>query len=504
MPELVGDSDFVAPLEPGDDDLATHAAAPFLDEALASTGSARIVDDAWAIATLQERRLDGIHSLMLVDEVALVAVPDAAHRPWEVRETAVPDPIPPAVPAEIVDPCGPAEASFEDCDRPPTVASVSPASGFRSVATPVVIEGSGFVPGPIRVEFDGLPAQDVVVLRDGVLTCRTPADSSPSDGRRGPVAVTVVNPDGQATLAAGFVLLEDPPGPSLPQQLTVAELAAADLVPLRSIQAALVRMCHGRADMLALLDLPAHFRAADAIAWQADLRTALGLPGRRGPGDTDLPVDPSYAAAYHPWVLVSPDGAGSPLRASPPDGAVAGLIAARELARGAWIAPANDALRDAQGLALDLSRDEWAILFPEQLNIIRREAADFRPMSAHTLGDVAELRQVSTRRLLILLRKAVLERGADYVFETNHERFRQGVAATLTALLRRMDEAGAFAGATPEQSFQVDTGPAVNPPEDVDRGRFVAVIKVAPSQPAEFITVALTRTGQGSLQVSGV
>jgi phage tail sheath protein FI len=67
-----------------------------------------------------------------------------------------------------------------------------------------------------------------------------------------------------------------------------------------------------------------------------------------------------------------------------------------------------------------------------------------------------------------------------------------------------MDEAGAFAGATPEQSFQVDTGPAVNPPEDVDRGRFVAVIKVAPSQPAEFITVALTRTGQGSLQVSGV
>jgi phage tail sheath protein FI len=44
----------------------------------------------------------------------------------------------------------------------------------------------------------------------------------------------------------------------------------------------------------------------------------------------------------------------------------------------------------------------------------------------------------------------------------------------------------------------------VNPPEEVDRGRFVAVIQVAPSVPAEFITVALTRTAQGSLQIASV
>ena len=504
LPELVGEGDFVGPVVLGDDDLAIHTAAPFLDARLATVAPGRIVDEAFDQATIRERRLDGIHSIVLVDEVAMLAVPDAAHRPWQLRATALPEAVPPAVPEAIDDPCAPDEAAFEDCIRLPTVASVTPTAGFRSVSTPVLIEGSGFLPGPVSVTFDGLPALGVVVIRDGVLTCRTPPDSSPPSGQRGAVDVSVVNPDGAAVLSDGFVYLVDPGGPELPEQLTVAELDDADLLPLRSIQAALIRLCHGRGDILGLLDLPAHFRVRESLEWQADLRNSLGLARRRGPGDRDLPVDPSYAAVYHPWVIVAPAGAATPLRVTPPDGAIAGLIAARELARGAWIAPANDALRDVQGLSLDLTRDEWATLFPEQLNLIRREAADFRPMSAHTLSDVAELRQISTRRLLMLLRKAALERGMDYVFETNHDRFRQGVAAALAALLRRMNDAGAFAGATPDESFRVDTGPAVNPPEEVDRGRFVAVIQVAPSVPAEFITVALTRTAQGSLQIASV
>ena len=47
-------------------------------------------------------------------------------------------------------------------------------------------------------------------------------------------------------------------------------------------------------------------------------------------------------------------------------------------------------------------------------------------MSAHTLSDERNLRQVSVRRLMILLRKVAIERGMDFVFESNHERFREG------------------------------------------------------------------------------
>jgi phage tail sheath protein FI len=46
----------------------------------------------------------------------------------------------------------------------------------------------------------------------------------------------------------------------------------------------------------------------------------------------------------------------------------------------------------------------------------------------------------------------------------------------------------------------VVTDASVNPPQSVEQGRFVAQIQVAPSQPMEFITVLLTRTGEGLLQ----
>jgi phage tail sheath protein FI len=92
----------------------------------------------------------------------------------------------------------------------------------------------------------------------------------------------------------------------------------------------------------------------------------------------------------------------------------------------------------------------------------------------------------------------------DFVFESNHERFREGVAVMLRRLLRGLFERGAFAGATPERSYRVVTDAGVNPRQSVDQGRFVALIQVAPSQPAELITVTLTRSDEGALQVNEV
>jgi Phage tail sheath protein subtilisin-like domain/IPT/TIG domain len=505
VPALLSDDPDAAPgpIEPGDDDLANHEAAPFIDAALATVPPARFMSEALEIATIDERRLDGMHALALVDEVALLAAPDAVQPQWRAVRAELPVPRPPALPPAPPDPC-PDTDGFEVCDRPPTITAITPPSGLESVATPILIEGSGFLPGPIDVLVDGQPAGSVVIVRDDVLTCTVPgANASPPHRSAGSADVTIRNPDGEAVLRDGYVYVPDPVDPGLPQLLPLDDPEATSTATVLAIQAALVRLCHGRGDVVGLLDLPAPFRVPEAVGWQADLRAELGLPRRRGPGDSDLPVDLSFGAAYHPWLLVpQPDGTGPP-RAVPPSGAIAGAIAARELDRGAWISPANDPLRGVRALEPDLSREEWAALFTSDVNLIRREAEDFRPMSAHTLGDMAELRQIAVRRLLILLRKAALEQGMDYVFETNHERFRDGVGAMLRALLRRMHDAGAFAGSTPEQSFRVETGAGVNPPASVEQGRFVALVQVAPSQPAEFITVELTRTGQGVLEVAG-
>jgi phage tail sheath protein FI len=178
------------------------------------------------------------------------------------------------------------------------------------------------------------------------------------------------------------------------------------------------------------------------------------------------------------------------------------MIATHERRRQVWVAPANVPLTGVLGLTPEVSGDDWAELFDLQFNLVRPEPRDFRAMSAHTLGDMRALLQISVRRLMILLRKAALERGAEFVFENNHEQFRDGVWVMLNDMLRFLYERGAFAGETPQDSYRIFTGSSVNTPESIDQGRFIAEIQVRPSQPIEFLTVLLTRTDEGQVVVT--
>jgi phage tail sheath protein FI len=200
--------------------------------------------------------------------------------------------------------------------------------------------------------------------------------------------------------------------------------------------------------------------------------------------------------------IADPNGPVGTLRAIPPDGALCGVIAAREIARQVWVAPANLPLAGVLDLQPTLSTDDWAQLFALGFNLVREEAVDFRVMSAHTLADDASLLQLSVRRLLIQLRKAVLTLGQDYVFQKNDDLFRQRVRHGLEALLGTLFDGGAFAGATRQSSYRIAVDSSVNTPDDTDQGRMIAQILVAPSQPMEFLTVLLTRTGEGSLQAA--
>jgi phage tail sheath protein FI len=300
--------------------------------------------------------------------------------------------------------------------------------------------------------------------------------------------------------ADGFTY-EQPPAAAVPLP-TIEEL---DKETLFRVHEFLINFCEARADALAVLSLPLDFEKRQCIEWLETLRQNLGLPKRgRVFDDVRDMADLSYAAVYHPWLLVADPNAPHGLRATPPDGAVCGMIAAREQERQAWIAPANLPLQGALALALDISDDDWAELFDLQFNLIRREPRDFRAMSAHTLSGQRDLLQVSVRRLMILLRKAAIERGMNYVFRNNSEHFREAVRVSLEEMLRFMFERGAFAGATADEAFRVTTGASVNTPQSIDQGRFIALIQVAPSEPMEFITVLLIRTGDNLLQAMEV
>lgn len=289
--------------------------------------------------------------------------------------------------------------------------------------------------------------------------------------------------------------IQPPPPAAEPLRLPQLEAPADyDMGPLLEVQRALVTLCASRADCLAVLALPRHFERRQVLDWCTEIS---GTP------DFADGTPLSYAAVYHPW-LEQPETlaaqppalrSAGPLRAAPPDGAVCGMVAARERSRGAWIAPANEALHGVVRLEPSLSTDDWAALFDRRVNVVRQQPGRFALLSAHTLSTDSLLLQISVRRLLIFLRKLALRRGQRYVFENNTPRFRQTVQAaferTLTGLARR----GALA------AFEVSTGPEYNSENDEFNGRLIVAIKVAPTNPIEFITVVMLRAGDSLLEI---
>ena len=283
----------------------------------------------------------------------------------------------------------------------------------------------------------------------------------------------------------------EPPLQSKPRRI-VYGFDAADAV---EIQQGMVRFCSLRGDVVAVLATPRRARdpfAADdidEIDWRRRIESAE--------------YDFSYAALYAPWTLVAAPADADPhaLAAIPPDGAACGTIAKREIARGVWVAPANEPLRGIIGLDQRIDEPRWADLIDAGVNLVRPMPGDFRIMSARTLALEPAWSQLNVRRLMIYLRKLLLWWGRDYVFENNRPQLRAALQRRIERELYRLYRRGAFAGATEAESYQVEVAHPVNTPQSVDLGHMIALVKVAPSWPMEWLEVRLVRTGEGPLQV---
>jgi hypothetical protein len=86
---------------------------------------------------------------------------------------------------------------------PPTVGSITPASGSTAGGTPVTIKGSGFV-SPVTVTI-GLEASEVVVVSEEEITAKTAAGSA------GPEEVVVSDVNGTSTLGPTYTYIAPPP-----------------------------------------------------------------------------------------------------------------------------------------------------------------------------------------------------------------------------------------------------------------------------------------------------
>ncbi|HSN28708.1 MAG TPA: phage tail sheath subtilisin-like domain-containing protein [Kofleriaceae bacterium] len=254
-------------------------------------------------------------------------------------------------------------------------------------------------------------------------------------------------------------------------------------------------------DRLVLVDLP---RDAPDVRWQVDdilgwVKLVLGR------GDDDKTWASRWwraAALYHPWVRVADPlgGVAAPARDIPPCGHVAGVISKLDRERGPGSTPANTALLDMLDLREDYSNDEQALLNPEGVDLLRCvPSLGFSVWGGRTLDRTTPF--VAHRRLLHRLVRAIRRVAEPLVFETNGPVLWFMFVRAVTAVLLDAWRAGALAGTRPEEAFGVVCDATTNPPEEIDAGRCVCNIELAPAVPMEFILIRVALSRDGSLQV---
>ena len=467
----------------------------FAEEALAGFHADAVAGQAEALRLLGRtpRPLRGLHAVFgtrvdgPVEEPTLLAVPDAVLPGWQrKRRPANPRGLLPELPGPP--PRRPA-GEFADCSltalaAPQFLEDAPPdAAGNFTLRWTLPEEGSHFelqeaadpalaVPSPA---YSGTGTRLAVVGRSaGTLYYRVRAFKAAAGGQRSSPWSRVLQ------VQVGVSSFE------------LAPWNDADLLALHRL---LLRAAAGRGDMLALLGLPEHYRWAEALAHAQTLR---GGPQPADPGaPPPLGVDEGRALSHgtltHPWVLTRRV---NELIAGPPDGALAGQLAASALRRGAWFAVARQPLKDVVALGLATSTDEQQALLEAQVNPLLASPAGFVAGSSETLSLDADWRAVNVRRLMCLLRRAALKRGATYVFEPNGDTLRRTVERAFEALLDQLLRRGALAGRSSAEAYRVDVGDELNTAARRDAGQLRIDLKVAPALPLSFLTVRLSRSGE--------
>ena len=221
--------------------------------------------------------------------------------------------------------------------------------------------------------------------------------------------------------------------------------------------------------------------------------------------------DTSYGATYYPWVRVFDPRLRDTLLV-PPGGHVAGIVARTDIERGVHKAPANEVVRGIINQDLNgnrkpmqylITKGQHDLLNPRGINVIRDFRSDGRGIrlwGARTMSSDPEWRYVNVRRLFLFVEESIEEGTQWVVFEPNHEPTWAAVRRSITNFLITVWRNGALMGTTQEEAFFVKCDRTTMTQDDIDNGRLICYIGIAPVKPAEFV---IFRISQKTLEAEG-
>ncbi len=259
-------------------------------------------------------------------------------------------------------------------------------------------------------------------------------------------------------------------------------LMAVPGITIPEVQMSLIAHCENLKSRFAVLDMPKDRKKTDELIEYRDM------------------FDSNYAAFYHPWIQIF-DPLSKKNIIAPPSGSMLGIYARTDNTVGVHKAPANEVVRACTGLASSYNTAEQDLLNPRGINLIRSfPGRGIRVWGARTATSNATWKYINVRRLFIYLEESIRANTNWVVFEPNTEALWGRVRRTIEMFLSSCWRSGALAGTTPSEAFFVEIGRSTMTQDDIDNGRLICVIGVAPVKPAEFV---IFRIGQYTSESNG-
>jgi phage tail sheath protein FI len=156
--------------------------------------------------------------------------------------------------------------------------------------------------------------------------------------------------------------------------------------------------------------------------------------------------------------------------------------------RGYFKAPANEVVSGITKIAQDITKREQDLLNPYGINALRFfPDRGNRVWGARTLSSDSSWKYINVRRIFIFV-EASIDKGTQWVvFEPNDEPLWARVRQTIGNFLNTVWRSGALQGAKPDEAYFVKCDHTTMTQDDIDNGKLICVIGIAPVKPAEFV-----------------
>lgn len=387
---------------------------------------------------------------------------------------------------EVADPEGegPAERFkliVKDGDKVAETFDVTAKKGGRNYVVTQVKERSKLIAVQEAAPAAQLARPDNQTVALAAPSASAPAVPATTDGGH-PGPAQYLGDSADRTGFGGLEAVDEVSMVAVPDLMAAYQRGAIDLEAVKAVQLGLIAHCELMGDRVAVIDPPPGLNARQIRVWRQETAG----------------YDSKYAALYYPWVKAF-DPATGQSRLIPPSGHVAGIWARNDSERGVHKAPANEVVRGAVDLELQITRGEQDLLNPIGVNCIRAfPGRGIRVWGARTMSSDPAWRYLNIRRYFNYLEESILIGTQWVVFEPNDHALWARIRRNVSAFLVNEWRNGALFGSRPEEAYYVKCDEETNPPESVDLGRVICEIGIAPVKPAEFVIFRLAQFSSGS------